>query len=75
MVFDKVAEILAEQLDLDVTMINMNSDLVTDLGANSLDLVDIVMTLESEFDIELADQDVEDIRTVSELVKYLEEKA
>lgn len=75
MVFEQIAAILAEQLELDVDSITMNSDILDDLGANSLDIVDIVMTIETDFDIEVIDQDIEHIRTVSELVAYLEEKA
>ena len=75
MVFEKIAEILAEQLDVEVTSIKMDTDIINDLGANSLDMVDIVMSLESEFDIELADQDIEDVHTVGDVVKYLEDRA
>lgn len=75
MVFEKVAKILAEQLDVDVDEIKLTTDMVDDLGADSLDIVDLVMTLEDEFDIEIPDEDVEGVRTVGDLVKYLEDKA
>ncbi|WP_071429454.1 acyl carrier protein [Angelakisella massiliensis] len=75
MVFEKVAQILAEQLDVDVDEIKLTTDMVDDLGADSLDIVDLVMTLEDEFDIEIPDEDVEGVRTVGDLVKYLEDKA
>ena len=75
MVFEKVSEILAEQLDVSTDSIKMDTDIINDLGANSLDMVDIVMSLESEFDIELADQDIENVHTVGDVVRYLEEKA
>ena len=75
MVFEKVAQILAEQLDVDVDEIKLTTDMVDDLGADSLDIVDLVMTLEDEFDIEIPDEDVEGVRTVGDLAKYLEDKA
>ena len=75
MVFEKVAAILAEQLDVDQDDITLNTALVEDLGADSLDLVDLVMTLEDEFDIEITDEDVETVKTVGDIVKYLEDRA
>ena len=50
-----------------------NTDIVADLGADSLDVVDLVMTLEDEFDIEIPDEDIEKIHTVGELARYLED--
>ena len=55
------------------TEVNENTDIVNDLGADSLDVVDLVMTLEDEFDIEIPDEDIEKIHTVGELAHYLEE--
>ncbi|MEG0541284.1 MAG: acyl carrier protein [Angelakisella sp.] len=75
MVFEKVAAILAEQLDVDADEITLATDLVDDLGADSLDLVDLVMTLEDEFDMEIPDDDIESVHTVDDIVKYLEERA
>lgn len=75
MVFEKVAAILAEQLDVEVDEITMATDVVDDLGADSLDIVDLVMTLEDEFDLEIPDEDIESARTVGELVKYLEDRS
>lgn len=73
MIFEKVAEILAEQLDAETGSIAMETKLVEDLGADSLDVVDLVMTLEDEFDMEIPDEDIENVRTVGDIVKYLEE--
>ena len=73
MIFEKVAAILAEQLDAEEESITMESSLVDDLGADSLDVVDLVMTLEDEFDMEIPDEDIENVRTVGDIVKYLEE--
>lgn len=75
MVFEKVAAILAEQLDVSAEDITVSTDLVNDLGADSLDIVDIVMTLEDEFDLEIPDEDVENVVTVGDIVRYLEDRA
>lgn len=75
MVFDKICAILAEQLELSAESITESSLIVEELGASSLDLVDIVMTIETDFDIEVIDSDVEKIKTVADLVDYLEERA
>jgi len=73
MIFEKVAAILAEQLDAEVESITPETNLVDDLGADSLDVVDLVMTLEDEFDMEIPDEDIENVRTVGDIVKYLED--
>lgn len=75
MTFEKVTAILAEQLDVEEDTITMDTSLVDDLGADSLDVVDLVMTLEDEFDMEIPDEDVENVRTVGDIVKYLEDHA
>lgn len=75
MVFEKVAAILSEQLDAETDSITLATDLVDDLGADSLDIVDLVMTLEDEFDLEILDEDVENVKTVGDIVKYLEDRA
>ena len=73
MIFEKVAAILAEQLDAEEDAITLDTSLVDDLGADSLDVVDLVMTLEDEFDMEIPDEDFTEVRTVGDVVKYLEE--
>ena len=65
MIFEKVAAILAKQLDVEEESITPETNLVDDLGADSLDVVDLVMTLEDEFDMEIPDEDV----------KYLEDRS
>lgn len=72
MVFEKVREILCEQLDYDEEMITMESSIVDDLGADSLDVVDLIMQLEEEFELEIPDEEIENIKTVGDLVKYVE---
>lgn len=73
MVLEKLIDLLCEQLDIEPDEVNENTDIINDLGADSLDVVDLVMTLEDEFDIEIPDEDIEGIRTVGELARYLEE--
>lgn len=74
MVFEKVKEILCEQLDVEEDKVTTEASIVEDLGADSLDVVDLVMSLEEEFDIEIPDEDVENIKTVGDMVKYIEAK-
>ena len=74
MVLEKLIALLAEQLDVEASEITEETDIIDDLGADSLDVVDLVMSLEDEFDLEIPDEDIETIRTVGELVKYLEGK-
>ncbi len=72
MVFEKVREILCDQLDLEEEKVTMSSSILEDLGADSLDVVDLVMSLEEEFDSEIPDEDVEKFKTVGDIVKYIE---
>lgn len=71
--FDKVKEILVEQLDVEEAKVTMEAEVISDLGADSLDLVDLVMTLEDEFDTEISDEDIESLKTVGDIVKYIDE--
>lgn len=73
MIFDKVKDILSEQLDIDKDIITSDSSIVDDLGADSLDIVDLVMSLEDEFDTEIPDEAIEGIKTVGDIVRYIEE--
>ena len=72
MIFDEVREILAEQLDVDKDSIEMNSKLAEDLGADSLDAIDIVMTIEDEYAIEVPDENIENMKTVEDIVSFIE---
>jgi acyl carrier protein len=69
--FEKVAAIVAEQLGKKVEDIKPESAIAEDLGADSLDVVDLVMAIEEEFDISIPDENVERLRTVEDIVKYL----
>ena len=75
MVFEKVRDILADQLDLEEDSITMDSSFIEDLGADSLDLVDLVMSLEDEFGLEVPDDQIENFRTVGDVVRYIEENS
>lgn len=74
MVFDKLREILAQQLELDETLIMSDSLLLDDLGADSLDVIDIVMSVEDEFQVEVPDELIEDMSSVSDMVEFLESR-
>ena len=74
MVFEKVKTILCDQLDVDAEKVSAASVISDDLGADSLDFVDLIMSFEDEFDIEIPDEDVENIKTVGDIVKYIEDK-
>ncbi len=73
MVLEKVKAILSSQFDVDEDSITPETNIADDLGADSLDVVDMLMSLEDEFDIEISDEDVEKIHTVGDLVAYIEE--
>ncbi len=75
MVFEKVKEILCDQLDVDEEKVTMEASITEDLGADSLDVVDLVMSLEEEFDVEIPDDQVENIKVVGDIVKYIEDNA
>ncbi len=73
MVFEKVREIIAEQLDVDTEEITLETSLTKDLEADSLDAVDIIMALEDEYDIEIPDEVAEEFKTVGDIVKCVED--
>lgn len=72
MVLEKVKAILSEQFDVEEDSITADTKISEDLGADSLDVVDLLMSLEDEFEIEVPDDEIENIKTVGELVKYIE---
>ena len=72
MVLDKVKAILAGQFDVEEDKITEDTDLQDDLGADSLDVVDLLMSIEDEFEIEVPDDEIENIKTVGALVSYIE---
>ena len=74
MVFDKIKDIIVEQLDVEEDAVTMEASITEDLGADSLDVVDLVMSIEERFDVETPDEEVENIKTVCDIVKYIENK-
>jgi acyl carrier protein len=73
MVFDKIKEIIAEQLGVEEDVITVDTNLMKDLEADSLDAVEIIMAIEDEYDIEVPDEDAEKFQTVTDIVKYVED--
>ena len=71
-IFEKVKQVLVEQLDVDEELVTAEASVTDDLGADSLDLVDLVMELENEFDVEIPDEDIQNIKTVGDIVAYIE---
>ena len=71
-VFDRVKAIVVEQLGVEADEVTPQSKFVEDLGADSLDVVELVMALEDEFDLEIPDEEAEKIVTVGEAAKYIE---
>ncbi|GAB6273875.1 MAG: acyl carrier protein [Peptococcaceae bacterium] len=72
-VYEKIKNITAEQLGVEEDDISMESSFIDDLGADSLDVVELVMALEEEFDLNIPDEDAEKIQTVGDAVKYIQE--
>ena len=68
---DRIKKIIVDQLGVDENKITENSSFIDDLGADSLDIVELIMAFEEEFDIEIPDEDAEKMKTVGDAVKYL----
>ncbi len=72
---ERVKQIVAEQLGVDVDQVTNDASFMDDLGADSLDTVELVMALEEEFDVEISDEDAEKIQTVQDAIDYLSENS
>lgn len=70
--FEKVRDIIAEQLDVEAEEITMETSMMNDLDADSLDAVEIMMALEDEFGVEIPDEDAENFKNIGDILKYLE---
>lgn len=75
MVFEKVAGILAGQFDINEEDISLDTDLVNDLNADSLDFVDLIMTFEDEFSMEFPEELADSLKTVGDIVEYIEKNS
>ena len=73
--FERVKAVIVDQLGADESAITPEASFVDDLGADSLDIVELIMGLETEFDIEIPDEEAEKIRTVGDAVNYIKENA
>ena len=71
---EKVKNIIVEQLGVDSESVTPEASFIDDLGADSLDIVELVMTMEEEFDLEIPDEDAEKIKTVNDVVNYIKAK-
>jgi len=71
-IFDEVKEVVVEQLNVNPDEVKLEADFVEDLGADSLDVVELVMALEEKFEIEIPDEDAESIKSVKDVVDYIE---
>ena len=74
--FEKIKEIIVDKLNIDDdSFITLDTDLMEDLNADSLDAVEIIMDIEDEFDITVDEEDVENIRTIADIINYIEENS
>ena len=74
MTFDKIRELLAQQFEVSADSISMETNIVDDLGGDSLDVVDLIMSVEEEFGISIPDEDAVELSTVGKIVEYIEEQ-
>ena len=72
-IFEKVKEIIVEQLGVTETSVTLDASFIDDLGADSLDIVELIMALEEEFDTEIPDSDAEKVVTVGDVIDYIKE--
>ncbi len=73
MIFDKVKEIICEELGIEADIVTMEASLADDLGADSLDAIELIMAIEEKFDVEISDSEAAKIKLVSDMVNYLEQ--
>ncbi len=74
-IFEKVKEIIVEQLGVEEAAVTPQASFIEDLGADSLDIVELIMALEEEFDLEIPDEDAEKIASVNDAVEYIKENS
>lgn len=74
MIFEKIRDIIAEQLSVDKDRVTLDTHIMKDLEADSLDAVEIIMAIEDEFEIEIPDEDAEKFQSINDIVRYVEGK-
>lgn len=72
MVFEKIKTILADQLDVDAEEMSLDTKIADDLGADSLDVVELLMSIEDEFEVEIPDEEIEKLKTIGDVVEYIQ---
>ncbi len=72
MIFERIKEMIVEELNVPVEKITMEARLAEDLGADSIDAVELIMNIEDEFSVQVSDEEAQNIKTVGDLVKYVE---
>ena len=72
MIFNRICQIIADQLDIDADSIRMESSIQDDLNADSLDVMEVAMAVGDEYDIEISEEELENIKTVGDVVRYVE---
>ena len=72
---DKIKRVIAEKLGVEIEEVIPDATFVDDLGADSLDLVELIMSMEEEFDIEISDEDAEELETVKDAIDYINERS
>ncbi|MBQ4364342.1 MAG: acyl carrier protein [Oscillospiraceae bacterium] len=73
MIFDKVKELVVDILSADADDVTLNTDIANDLGADSLDVVDLIQAIEDEFGVDIPDEDAQKIKTIGDIVQYVED--
>ncbi len=74
MVFEKLKEVLVEEIGVDPEDVTMDSNMVTDIGADSLDIVQLLIKMEKEYGFKFSDEEMKNVKTVGDVVRYIEEK-
>lgn len=72
MVFEKIKKILADQLDAEESQMTMKTKIEEDLSADSLDVVELLMSIEDEFNVEIPDEEIENLKTIGDVVEYIQ---
>ncbi len=74
MIFEKIQEVLSEQFEVSADSITLDTNLVDDLGADSLDVVELIMSVEDEFGLSISDEDAANLTTVGKIIEYIEKQ-